>query len=147
MLGELIGECAGKIEGLRVITLDGQGTALEVALRGQGTLMGQEIADFGTLVQPVKSGNLRRGEAHHVMMTASGEIGDWFGSGVGRQTGPGFKSAWGAYGHFEAPQGNLGRLEAIVTAIEFDVEEDGSYRWRMWEWSGAELFAGVAHAS
>ena len=142
MLGELIGECSGHIGGFRVMNTE-DGTALEVTLRGEGRLLGEPIADFGTLVQPVRSGRPPRGNAHHVMMTASGDIGDWSGFGVGRPTGSGFQSSWAAYGHFEAPQGTLSRLADIVTTIEFDVDEDGSYRWRMWEWTNAGALAAV----
>jgi hypothetical protein len=137
MLGELIGECTGRIAGVRVIASDDQQTRLEVSLQGEGRVMGQLITDFGTLQQEVRSDGILRGRAHHVMMTANGEAGDWTGAGVGRPAGAGFKSAWGAYGLFESAGGVLESLETIVTAIEFDVEEDGAYRWRMWEWTGA----------
>lgn len=137
MLGEMIGECTGKVAGIRVISTEGQETKLEVSLQGQGTLLGQAIADFGTLVQSVRSGAVLSGDAHHVMMTANGEAADWSGGGVGQRTGTGFKSTWGGYGRFDSPHGALEPLEAVVTVIEFDVEEDGSYRWRMWTWTGA----------
>jgi hypothetical protein len=138
MLGELIGECAGKVGGIRVISTDGQ-TKLEISLRGEGTLLGQPIVDFGTLVQSLQPGAALRGDAHHVMMTSTGEVADWFGGGAGQPTGAGFKSSWGAYGRFQSAQGAMLSLESIVTAIEFDVEEDGGYQWRMWEWSGARV--------
>ena len=145
MLGELMGECTGKVAGIRVVSVEGQETKLEVSLRGEGTLLGQPIADFGTLLQSVRPGAFLRGDAHHVMITASGDIGDWFGGGVGRPTGPGFKSSWGGYGRFESSPGALTPLESAVTAIEFEVEEDGSYRWQMWAWTGAGVLnpAGV----
>jgi hypothetical protein len=143
MLGEMIGECTGKVAGVRVISTGEQETKLEVSLTGQGSLLGQAITDFGTLVQAVRPGGLLIGDAHHVMMTASGEVGDWSGGGVGQPTGAGFKSSWGGYGRFNSPQGAIKPLEAFVTAIEFDVEEDGSYRWRMWAWTGAGVLQAV----
>lgn len=143
MLGELIGECTGKVAGIRVVSAEGQETKLEVSLRGEGTLSGQPIADFGTLLQSVRPGAVLRGDAHHVMITTHGDVADWVGGGVGRPTGAGFKSSWGAYGRFESLHGALTPLEAVVTAIEFDVEEDGSYRWQMWAWTGAGALATV----
>jgi hypothetical protein len=139
MLGEMIGECTGQVSGIRVISTEGQETKLEVSLRGQGTLLGQPIADFGTLVQSVRPGAVLSGDAHHVMMTTNGEVADWSGGGVGQATGAGFKSTWGGYGRFSSPHGAFEPLEAFVTAIEFDVEENGSYRWRMWAWTGASV--------
>jgi len=137
MLGKLIGGCTGKVAGIRVVSAEGQETKLEVSLRGEGTLLGQPITDFGTLLQSVRPGSVLRGDAHHVMITANGDVADWVGGGVGQRTGAGFKSTWGGYGRFESLSGALIPLEAVVTAIEFDVEEDGSYRWQMWEWTGA----------
>jgi hypothetical protein len=102
-------------------------------------LVGQPITDFGTYVQTVRPGGVLHGEAHNVMITANGEVADWLGGGVGRPTGPGFKSTYGAYGRFDSAHGALARLEAVATAIEYAVEEDGSYRWQMWEWTGASV--------
>ena len=137
MLGELIGECRGKVTGIRVLPTEGRYARLEVSLQGQGTLLGQRITDFGTYVQTVRPGGVLQGEAHNVMISRDGEVADWFGGGVGRPTGPGFKSAYGAYGRFDSAHGGLARLETVATAIEYEVEEDGSYRWQMWEWTGA----------
>jgi hypothetical protein len=139
MLGELIGTCTGKVTGVRVLPTEGQYARLEVSLQGQGTLLGQPITDFGTYVQTVRPGGVLHGEAHNVMMTAAGEIADWCGGGVGRPTGPGFKSTYGAYGRFDSANGALAQLETVATAIEYEVEEDGSYRWQMWEWTGASV--------
>jgi hypothetical protein len=141
MLGEMIGECTGKVGGVRVISTEGQETKLEVSLQGQGTLLGQAMAEFGTLVQAVRSGAVLTGDAHHVMMTADGEAANCSGGGVGQRIGAGFRSSWGGYGRFDSPRGALEPLGAVVTAIEFDVEEDGSYHWQMWAWTGAGVFA------
>ena len=81
MLGELIGQCTGKVTGIRVLPTEGQYARLEVSLRGEGRLVGQPITDFGAHVQTVRPGGMLQGEAH--------------------------------------------------------VEGDGSYRWQMWEWTGA----------
>ena len=117
MLGELIGNCTGKVTGVRVLPTEGQYARLEVSLHGQGTLLGQPITDFGMYVQTVRPGGVLQGEAHNVMITANGEVADWFGGGVGRPTGPGFQSTYGAYGRFDSSQGALARLESLATAI------------------------------
>jgi hypothetical protein len=139
MLGELIGECRGRVTGVRVLPPEGHYARLEVSLQGEGILSGQPITDFGTYVQSVRPGGVLQGEAHNVMISGNGEVADWFGGGVGRPTGPGFKSAYGAYGRFDSAQGALAGLEAVGTTVEYEVEEDGSYHWRMWEWTGATV--------
>ncbi len=136
MLGELIGECRGKIVGVRVMPPEGQHARVEVSLQGQGTLLGQPITDFGTYVQSVRPGGVLQGDAHNVMLSANGEVADWMGGGVGRPTGPGYKAIYGAYGRFDSAQGALSRAATVGTVVEYAVEEDGTYHWRMWEWTG-----------
>jgi hypothetical protein len=136
MLGELIGECKGKVVGVRVLPTDGPHAKVEVSLQGQGTLLGQPIADFGTYVQSVRASGALQGDAHNIMISPNGDVADWIGGGVGRPTGPGFKASYGAYGRFDASRGALARLETIATTVEYEVAEDGSYHWRMWEWTG-----------
>jgi hypothetical protein len=139
MLGEKLGESAGKITSTRVLPTEGQQIQLEVSFQGQGTLLGQPITDFGTYVQTVRAGGVLHGEGHVLMMTPGGEIADWVGGGVGRPIGAGFKATFGVYGAFPSAQGALARLVAAATAIEYEVEEDGSYRWQAWEWTGARI--------
>ena len=31
----------------------------------------------------------------------------------------------------------MARLNSVATIVEYEVEEDGSYRWKLWEWKGA----------
>ncbi len=31
----------------------------------------------------------------------------------------------------------MARLNSIATGVEYEVEEDGSYNWKLWEWKGA----------
>lgn len=139
MLGEKLGESAGKLTGIRVLPTEGQQVNLEASFQGQGTLLGQPITDFGTYTQTVKPGGVLHGDGHVVMMTPNGEIADWLGGGIGRPIGAGFKATYGVYGHFDSAQGALARLGTVATAIEYEVEEDGSYHWQMWEWTGGRL--------
>ena len=141
MLRERLGESAAKITGIRVLPTEGQQVKLEASFQGQGTVLGQPITDFGTYWQTVRPGGVLHGEGHVVLLTPGGEVADWLGGGVGRAIGAGFKATYGVYGHFDSAQGALARLATVATAIEYEVEEDGSYRWQMWEWTGARLGA------
>ena len=69
------------------------------------------------------------------MITDDGEMAPWIGGGVGRPTGPGFAASYGVTGSFQTASTKLARLNGVVTAIEYDIEEDGSYRWTAWEWT------------
>ena len=146
MLGERLGESAGKITNVRVLPTEAQQIKLEASFQGQGTLLGQPITDFGTYWQTMRPGGVLYGEGHVVMLTPNGETADWVGGGVGRVIGAGFKASYGVYGAFHSAQGALARLATVATAIEYEVEEDGSYRWQMWEWTGARVGAPVGAA-
>ena len=40
-------------------------------------------------------------------------------------------------GYFQGASEKLARLNGVATAIEFEVNADSTYRWRLWEWTGA----------
>ena len=144
MLGERLGEASGKITGIRVLPTEGQQIKLEVSFQGQGTLLGQSITDFGTYWQTMRPGGTLYGEGHVLMLSSTGDVADWVGGGVGRAIGAGFKASYGVYGSFQSAQGALERLGTVATAIEYETEEDGSYRWQLWEWTGARVGAAAA---
>ena len=144
MLGEQLGEASGTVTGVRVLGTEGGGDdhKLEVSFRGRGEVLGVGITDMGTFFQTVRPGGVLVGEDSNVLMlTDDGEMVSWKGFGVGRPTGPGFKSSWGVAGSARTASEKMGRLNAVATVVEYEVEEDGSYRWKLWEWTGAAAAA------
>jgi hypothetical protein len=136
MLGEKLGESSGKFTATRVLSA-GPEPKLEVSFQGRGTLLGVGITDLGTYWQVVRPGGVLYGEGQVVMLTDDGEMAPWIGGGVGRPTGPGYAASYGVFGSFQTASAKLARLNGVATAMEYDVEEDGSYRWTAWEWTGA----------
>ena len=134
MLGELLGESTGKITGTRVLPSEGQQIKVEVSFQGSGTLLGEAITDIGTYWQTIRPEGVLYGEGHVLMMTRDGAIADWTGFGVGRPTGPAPAAHYGVCGSFQPASGKLARLASVANAIEYDVEQDGSYHWKLWEW-------------
>jgi hypothetical protein len=55
-LGEQLGTASGKITGTRVLVPEGQQLKVEVSFSGRGTMLGEEIDDFGTYWQTVRPG-------------------------------------------------------------------------------------------
>ena len=55
-LGEQLGTASGTITGTRVLAPEGQQLKVEVSFAGRGTLLGEDIADFGTYWQTVRPG-------------------------------------------------------------------------------------------
>jgi hypothetical protein len=133
-LGDQIGEASGRITGTRVLAPEGQPVKVEVALQGSGTMLGQQITDVGTYWQTLRPGGVLYGEGDNLFLTPDGQSAHWTGFGVGRPTGPFPAGHFAVCGSALTDSQSLGRLNEVVTAIEFDVGEDGNYHWTAWEW-------------
>ena len=134
-LGEQIGEASGKITGTRVVTpLEGHPQQIEVSFQGSGSLLGQEITDIGTYVQILGPGGVIHGEGDVLYITADGESAQWRGFGVGRPTGPFPAGHFAVCGSIETESQALSRLNEIATVTEYDVDQEGNYRYTIWEW-------------
>ena len=107
---------------------------LEVACQGSGKLLGQEMTEFITYVQTIRPGGELYGEAQEVVMTADGEMATWTGFGVGRPTGKGFAASFRGGGSFQTTAEKLARLNGVATVAEYEVDEDGNYSYKEWEW-------------
>ncbi|WP_443217605.1 hypothetical protein [Pseudonocardia sp. P1] len=114
---------------------------MEVSFQGRGRLLGQEITDTGTYWQTIRPGGILYGEGHVLFMTSAGDIVDWVGGGIGRPIGPGYKASYGVWGSAQTSSEKLARLGQVADVLEYEVEEDGSYRWTMWEWIGGGMSA------
>ncbi len=135
-LGDQIGESTGRITSTRVITPVAAAPAqMEVAFQGSGTMLGQEITDVGTYVQTARPGGILYGEGDLLFLTADGQSAHWTGFGVGRPTGPFPAGHFAVCGSTLTESQALSRLNEVATVVEYDVGEDGSYRWTAWEWT------------
>jgi hypothetical protein len=136
-LGDQIGEGSGTITGTRVITPSGtqqQEARIEVSFQGSGTLLGQNITNVGTYVQTLRPGGILYGEGDLLYITGDGQSAHWRGFGVGRPTGPFPAGHFAVCGSAESESQALGRLNEITTVIEYDVDQEGNYRYTFWEW-------------
>jgi len=136
-LGDQIGEASGRITGTRVITpMVGtqQEARIEVSFQGSGTLLGQDITDIGTYWQTLRPGGVLYGEGDVLYITGDGQSAHWRGFGVGRPTGPFPAGHFAVCGSFETESQALGRLNEIATVTEYDVNQEGNYRYTFWEW-------------
>jgi len=133
-LGDQLGESSGKITGTRVLTPVGGQVQMEISFQGSGNMLGEEISDIGTYEQMVRAEGVLYGEGDVLWITNEGESVYWRGFGVGRPTGSFPAGHFGVCGSAQTDSEKLGHLNSIATVIEYDVDEDGSYRWTLWEW-------------
>jgi hypothetical protein len=128
-LGEILGEVRGKITAMRVLP-DGK---MEVSQQGTGKLLGSEITEVVTYQPTMRSNGTAYGEAQQIIMSSDGSA-VWKGSGVGKPTGRGgWKYAYAGAFQTVASQ-KLGRLLDVYIVGEYDVDENGNYQWKAWEW-------------
>ena len=134
-LGDQIGESSGRITGTRVISpLGSQQAQIEVSFRGIGTLLGQDMTEVGTYVQSLRPGGVLYGEGDVLYITSDGESAHWKGFGVGRPTGPFPAGHFAVCGSAETESQALSRLNEIATVTEYDADQEGNYRYTLWEW-------------
>jgi hypothetical protein len=133
MLGELIGEGSGKVIGQRVLPPDSQGTKMEVSFQQTGKILGVEISETGTYWSVMRQGGALYGEGQGIEMTKDGEVVTWTGNGLGRPNGRGGISYRGAI-YYQTTSSKLARLNTVAAVFEFDVDEAGNAKAKVWEW-------------
>jgi hypothetical protein len=114
-LGEQLGESTGRITGTRVLAPEGQQLKVEVALEGRGTMLGEDIVEFGTYWQTLRPGGVLYGEGINLWMTNDGESVRWEGFGVGHPTGPPPAGHFGVCGSAQTDSQRLARLNITTT--------------------------------
>jgi hypothetical protein len=135
-LGDQVGESSGKITGTRVLTPVGgeQQVQMEVSFQGSGNMLGEEITDTATYLQLVRPGGVFYGEGDALWITSDGESAHFAGFGVGTPTGSFPAGHFAVCGSVQTASEKLARLNSVAIVAEYDVDEDGSYRWTLWEW-------------
>jgi hypothetical protein len=70
-------------------------------------------------------------------MTEDGELVSWKGFGVGKPTGPGFAASFGVCGAMQTSSERHAHLNGVASVGEYEVDSEGNYSWRLWEWKVA----------
>jgi hypothetical protein len=133
-LGDQIGEISGRITGTRVITPSAGQTRIEVSFQGSGTVLGHDVTNIATYSQTLRPGGILYGEGDALYITGDGQSAHWRGFGVGRPTGPFPAGHFAVCGSAETESQALGRLNEIATVLEYDVDQEGTVRYTIWEW-------------
>jgi hypothetical protein len=132
MLGEQIGEEAGKVMVRRVLSVDG-GTKVEVSLQSTGKLMGVETRNTVTYWAGIRPDGSLYGEAQGLVIGKGGERATFKAQGVGKLLDGGAVSYRGAQ-YFSSDSPNLSRLNSIAVVFEYEADADGNTKSKLWEW-------------
>ena len=136
MLGEKIGESAGKVTGMRMLPGDDyRYLKMEVTIQETGRLFGMDGSNMGTYTAFERVPGQIYGEGQGIVMTADGESAIWNGHGVGRMTGEGMGMSFRFSVAYQAgSSGNLSRLNSVLVIGEHEVDADGNTKTTSWEW-------------
>jgi hypothetical protein len=131
MLGEQIAELKGKIMGQRV--LDTEGPTMETSVSAKGSVKGAQVNVSLTYVARLTSSGVLRGNGQGVIMAGESEMVAYTGEAVGKLSSSGIK--WrGAIFYKTSSTGKLASINNVVGVFEAEVDMDGNFSEKTWEW-------------
>jgi hypothetical protein len=131
MLGEQIVEWRGKVTGRRV--LDAEGPTVETSVLASGSVRGTQANENITFVAKPVSPGVLHGKGCGVIMAGNSEMATVEAEAIGRMTANGVK--WrGALFYQTTSTGNLSFLNNTVGLLEAEVDMEGNFTEKIWEW-------------
>lgn len=136
MLGELVIESTGQISGVRVLPLSATGEIrTESSFVGSGRMLGIEMVDVGTFIQTLRSDGVLHIEEGSVVITGpQGEVAFLNGFALGKPLGAGNSAHFASCGVMRSTAHDWKRLNAVAIVCEYDVDAQGKFSVRAWEW-------------
>jgi hypothetical protein len=137
MLGEQFAELKGKITGQRV--LDSEGSRIETSVSVSGTMKGVQIQEIITFNgTPTEDKGVLHGVGKGVIMVVvdkgEPEMISYTGEGIGR-AGPTGKVTWRGSVFYRKSSGDkLAFLNNMVGVFESEIDKDGNFLEKVWEW-------------
>jgi hypothetical protein len=132
MLGELIGEMVGKVSSQRVI--DVKGPTIETSVMASGSLKGVRVTEILTYVANSMPKGVLHGVGNGMITTEDGDIATYTGEGIGRLDASGVLKWRGAIFFETSSEDKLGFLNNIVGVFEAQVDAQGNFTDKTWEW-------------
>jgi hypothetical protein len=140
MLGEQYAELKGKITGQRV--LDIEGPTIETSVSVSGTMKGIQVQEMITFIgTPTAEKGVIHGLGKGVIMATAGggggeipEMVTYTGEGVGRFSSSGGIKWRGSVFFRTSSGGKLAFLNNIVGVFESEIDSDGNFSEKEWEW-------------
>jgi hypothetical protein len=132
MLGEFIGELKGKITGQRVLSVEGP--KMETSVSASGNLRGAQVTETLTYVASRTSKGVLHGVGNGVIMSTEGELVTYTGEGRGKLDSSGTLKWRGAIFFTTESTGKLSSLNNQVGVFEAQVDAEGNFSDKTWEW-------------
>ena len=135
MLGDQIGEAKGKITSQRI--LDVEGPKIEYSLSAEGRMKEIDITHMATFWTIPRGNGVLYGEGQGVITTRDGsaEMATEIGRGIGQFIDGGKQVKFrGSFFYRASSTGKLAFLNNLVGVFEYEVDEAGNTRHKVWEW-------------
>jgi hypothetical protein len=139
MLGEQIAELKGKRTGQRV--LDIEGPTIETSVSVSGTMKGTQVQEMITFIgTPTTEKGVIHGVGKGVIIAAADgggvpEMITYTGEGIGRFSSSGsVKWRGSVFFRTSSASGKLAFLNNIVGVFESEIDADGNFSEKEWEW-------------
>jgi hypothetical protein len=133
MLGEIIGEMKGKISSQRV--MDSEGPEVETNISASGSFRGVQVTETLTYVASPSAKAILHGVGEAVVISANGEMATFTGEGIGRFDSSGTLKWRGAIFFKTSSTGDLQFLDNLVAVFEAEVDAQGNFSDKIWEWN------------
>jgi hypothetical protein len=133
MLGEQIAELRDKI--VSQMVLDIEGPTMETSVSIEGTFNGTQVKQHLTYVAKPVSAGVLHGKAKGITIGGETEmvVSTQPGPGIGRATPSGVR--WRGTGFFSTSStGKLAFLNNLVGLFETEVDTEGNFTEKIWEW-------------
>ena len=132
MLGELIGEMQGRVSSQRVI--DVKGPTMESSVMARGSFKGVQVTETLTYVANTSSKGVLHGVGNGIITTEDGDVATYSGEGIGKFDALGVLNWRGSIFFETSSEGKLGFLNNIVGVFEAQVDAQGNFTDKTWEW-------------
>ena len=133
MIGMMIGELTGKVIGQRLVHHWGGPIKIERTIEAKGEIHGIDVSFIATSWASERPQGGMFVKGHGIMMTMDGEKAEAQGSGIGIPSKGGHMSVRGAR-YFQTSSASLKKLNEVALLFEIEIEPDGTYHEKMWEW-------------
>ncbi len=133
MIGEMVGELTGRQISVRLPRHHDGEMKIERTMEARGKMLTKEVTFLSTTWSREKPQGGMYTKGHAIMMTKSGERVKLWGSGI---SVPAAGSGWSIRGvrYLQTRAPSLSRLNNVALVFEIEIDKDGTYRDRMWEW-------------
>ena len=133
-LGALVLDETGTVTGIRVLSVDGFGTKLEVCLRTTGKIRGVAETTLWTYSQLIRPDGSIYGEGRGVLTTQNGDVIQLTGHGSGQAPAPGSVTNFRTMLHAHTASAKYADLNTIGLVGNYDVAADVNAVNKCWEW-------------